>query len=82
METPLAARDQWIELAKPTPLWTSDALRFESAAGRADSRTDLLLKEIGMGTGTDQAQIVSCGAVNQKPVRLDMSLAITLPDPP
>ena len=46
METPLAARDQWIELAKPT----SDALRFESAAGRADSRTDLFLKEIGMGT--------------------------------
>ena len=35
-----------------------------------------------MGTGTDQAQFVSVDAINQEPVRLEMSLEITPPNPP
>ena len=42
----------------------------------------LLLEEIGVGSGTDQAQFVSLDAVNQEPIRLDVSLPATLPDAP
>ena len=42
----------------------------------------LLLEEIGVGSGTDQAQFVSLDAVNQEPIRLDVSLPVTLPDAP
>ena len=36
----------------------------ERTAFRPGPRTDLLLKEIRMGTGTDQVQFVSFGATN------------------
>ena len=54
----------------------------ERTAFRPFPRTDLLLKEIRMGAGTDQVQFVSFGAVNQKPVRLEMGLPIALPKSP
>ena len=65
-------------------LWNRMAHRLRRDPGerlRKSPRSDLLLKEIGMGTGTDQMQFVSFGTVNQKPVRLEMGFSITLPNP-
>ena len=41
----------------------------------------LLLEEIGMGPGADQVKFTSFYAINQKPVRFDMDLPVTLPNP-
>ena len=39
---------------------------------------DLFLEEVGMGPCTDQTQFLSFNAVNQDPVRLDVSPTIIL----
>ena len=57
-----------------TPRWRTDGISFR--------RGGLLPKEVSMGAGADQVQFISSDAINQKPVRLDMSLPITLPSTP